>query len=512
MPEVLFVQEDNSGKDNKNSCCFAFFGYLVKLKVFHQVILTFLPVGHTHSKIDQCHSVTAMKLGREDLVTLSQMIAHVRELFTSPRTFVDHHMLDTAADFDEFFKGLVNDFSGHGTRRIDGKKRRLHAFRISLKDQVPVIEFKEHDEASSIWRGDWRTNKPLPIFKVGAVFPDKLVSVPRTAVPFLEELKLRVKVMKAEFVKAGMLPYFDSLEGLVPEVALGDATNPCGNLMQKVKMSKKTADLVSGVQWFEQFIAEEVEAGPSIGERREGFELHWPSYRQPSEELSDEAARILAALDSMNLQVVEDALICNSKIKSFLSSCVELERDATCRAARDGTALYLAIGSDRPDAVHAGSTYDPVKDCIRKQFVIVMLDPEETTFKRGWEVGIVSKIHGSRFVDVRYLEPASGVTPSGWSPGWEHKKLNWMRAAGGQKLVAFSPKLPIASVVWSTNLKKTTRMLYARDVKTVSAQIQRIVDYHLGLVANHYLEDVDIRDRPDDCSGYSGDSEAGSEG
>ena len=51
-PVELYVQLDNTAKDNKNKATLGYFGYLVGSGVFKRVIVSFLPVGHTHEDID----------------------------------------------------------------------------------------------------------------------------------------------------------------------------------------------------------------------------------------------------------------------------------------------------------------------------------------------------------------------------------------------------------------------------------------------------------------------------
>lgn len=48
LPPTLILQLDNTWQENKNSRFFAFLAELVETKVFHQVIVNFLIVGHTH--------------------------------------------------------------------------------------------------------------------------------------------------------------------------------------------------------------------------------------------------------------------------------------------------------------------------------------------------------------------------------------------------------------------------------------------------------------------------------
>lgn len=48
LPPVLVLQLDNTSQENKNNHMFSFLAGLVKAGVFEEVIVNFLPVGHTH--------------------------------------------------------------------------------------------------------------------------------------------------------------------------------------------------------------------------------------------------------------------------------------------------------------------------------------------------------------------------------------------------------------------------------------------------------------------------------
>ena len=56
MPPVLYVQLDNTVRENKNSIVFGYLSMLVKQGVFRKVKVNFLLVGHTHDHIDQTFS------------------------------------------------------------------------------------------------------------------------------------------------------------------------------------------------------------------------------------------------------------------------------------------------------------------------------------------------------------------------------------------------------------------------------------------------------------------------
>jgi hypothetical protein len=53
LPPYFFLQMDNCGRENKNKFVFAMCALLVHHRVFEEIELGFLLVGHTHDDIDQ---------------------------------------------------------------------------------------------------------------------------------------------------------------------------------------------------------------------------------------------------------------------------------------------------------------------------------------------------------------------------------------------------------------------------------------------------------------------------
>ena len=56
LPPILYIQLDNTARENKNSTVFGYLSMLVKQGVFRKVKVNFLLVGHTHDHIDQMFS------------------------------------------------------------------------------------------------------------------------------------------------------------------------------------------------------------------------------------------------------------------------------------------------------------------------------------------------------------------------------------------------------------------------------------------------------------------------
>ena len=57
--KVLYLQLDNTSGDNKNRYVMAFLAFLVQIRIFEKVKVSFMEVGHTHEDIDQFFSVIA---------------------------------------------------------------------------------------------------------------------------------------------------------------------------------------------------------------------------------------------------------------------------------------------------------------------------------------------------------------------------------------------------------------------------------------------------------------------
>ena len=53
LPRKLFLQLDNSTRENRNSYVFAMLGWWVEQGAFDEIEVCFLPVGHTHNEPDQ---------------------------------------------------------------------------------------------------------------------------------------------------------------------------------------------------------------------------------------------------------------------------------------------------------------------------------------------------------------------------------------------------------------------------------------------------------------------------
>ena len=53
LPANLYLQLDNTTRENRNNVLFGFMASLKERDVFDKIILGFLPIGHTHNEPDQ---------------------------------------------------------------------------------------------------------------------------------------------------------------------------------------------------------------------------------------------------------------------------------------------------------------------------------------------------------------------------------------------------------------------------------------------------------------------------
>ena len=89
LPPTLYVQLDNTARENKNSSVFGYLSMLVHNGLFKKVKVNFLLVGHTHDHIDQMFSTFSKKLSRYDAFTLPALSGLISRAYT-PKPEVVH--------------------------------------------------------------------------------------------------------------------------------------------------------------------------------------------------------------------------------------------------------------------------------------------------------------------------------------------------------------------------------------------------------------------------------------
>ena len=102
VPPVLLLQLDNTTKQNKGRFLFAFLALLVHHNVFDKVLVSFLPVGHTHEDIDQMFSRFAEYLRGHNARSRAEMADAMRRAFAYGDKLAQVHILQTVAAMSDF--------------------------------------------------------------------------------------------------------------------------------------------------------------------------------------------------------------------------------------------------------------------------------------------------------------------------------------------------------------------------------------------------------------------------
>ena len=74
LPKKLFLQLVNSAKDNKNRYVMAFYSLLTVRRIFKEVTVGFLVVGHIHEDIDAHFSYLSKLLKMKNTYVLADLI------------------------------------------------------------------------------------------------------------------------------------------------------------------------------------------------------------------------------------------------------------------------------------------------------------------------------------------------------------------------------------------------------------------------------------------------------
>ena len=150
LPPVLYIQLDNTARENKNSTVFGYLSMLVNQGIFRKVKVNFLLVGHTHDHIDQMFSNFSRQLSRYDAFTLPKLFDIIRDAYT-PRPFVEH--LKEIYDF----KRYILD-GGEGNTKVLAPLNNIsfnHVFLINKNDHSGcTLLYAKQYSSSPQWEPD----------------------------------------------------------------------------------------------------------------------------------------------------------------------------------------------------------------------------------------------------------------------------------------------------------------------------------------------------------------------
>uniref|UniRef100_A9U683 Predicted protein n=1 Tax=Physcomitrium patens TaxID=3218 RepID=A9U683_PHYPA len=108
LPSILNVQMDNATRENKNRYVFAFWSLLVAKRIFREVYVNFMIVGHIHDDIDALFGRWSMLLKKEYFPTIPALMKSFMDVESIPTI---PHLIEEVPDFKNFILGSILDKS-----------------------------------------------------------------------------------------------------------------------------------------------------------------------------------------------------------------------------------------------------------------------------------------------------------------------------------------------------------------------------------------------------------------
>ena len=163
LPPKLFLQLDNTVRQCKNRYVMGYLAYLVHLGVFEEIVVSFLPVGHTHEDIDQIFGCISKYLAAHDAPSTVSFAEACRQAVKKcgKPPLVDR--LDYVANFSEHVAPFVRELAGLTA---------FHQFRFAVvgtgesrEVRLRVREWCKKPGSESQWRAIESNMLDTAIFK-----------------------------------------------------------------------------------------------------------------------------------------------------------------------------------------------------------------------------------------------------------------------------------------------------------------------------------------------------------
>jgi hypothetical protein len=144
-PPVLWLQLDNTARENKNKWMFAFLSWLVHLGWFLEVVVSFLPCGHTHVDVDQMFSTFAIWRTSNNIFNFSDTIRAIANAYPSATSKPSATFLPFVLDWKAYFAPFIQKLQNIAD---------VHAFLIRKQpDDTVAMRFKKWHGDNSVWQG-----------------------------------------------------------------------------------------------------------------------------------------------------------------------------------------------------------------------------------------------------------------------------------------------------------------------------------------------------------------------
>ena len=187
LPRKLFIQSDNCSKDLKNQYVLSFYYTLVEMNVFEEIVITHLPVGHTHGDVDQFFSIIAERLRKLEIPSFEDLIQELKKIrVNGSGGFPVVKEMTSTTDFVAWLEPHLLKISGHTDFfqfkiRKEQEKTNLYVKESELDDDfkyprgiklfnslperflMKVSPFRAESDYGAIFESVW--NKYIPSLK-----------------------------------------------------------------------------------------------------------------------------------------------------------------------------------------------------------------------------------------------------------------------------------------------------------------------------------------------------------
>ena len=117
-PAVLWLQLDNCWRENKNRWMPAFMSWLIHMKFFNEVMVSFLLQGHTHIDIDQMFSTLAIYLDKNSCWSFGHLLDVIPNAYRSDTTRPVGRYIHKVFNWSGFFAPYLKEMSGHSSPHV----------------------------------------------------------------------------------------------------------------------------------------------------------------------------------------------------------------------------------------------------------------------------------------------------------------------------------------------------------------------------------------------------------
>lgn len=518
LPPILLLQMDNCGRENKNQHLVKYLSALQDAGVFSRIEVHFLPVGHTHSQIDQLFSVVYRHIKSQDLFTLPQLMAAISELFSKQGFCVNEEVTDIL-DVSQMFADTTLTFKGLGTVKDPLTKRKvsLHSLRFE-KDSPdgPTRLWYKEDDAGGMWLGHWmERDAGLLVFNdtwQSGVLPE-LIPGERIPIERLYKVEKRVQALVASFDRAKITKPRTSSTAADPR-----HLQTAGTIVQKQAEVQDYFDLL--FQEEREFwgpgvhtkTADDADSSdddsddePDMAVRFPSltYASRWPRTRSNTASVtSNPIYPLLQFLDNPTPEAAEGLAAAFPQVFKDLDWKTLPALEAEVRRLNDLYPKNYVVGAGfgrrevfvchEGDAPPRQESFIPAMDVHVGHIGVVHIHPEGSTFGRGWEIVQFTsepyemQLDGETMnvIDFNYLQPCTLSADGSWPDAWPRRKFTTMsissveRVNGARrtvKRVHIEVGFPVDNVTWSTEPRMVAGKKPAQGARKDAAPIKTAV-------------------------------------